>query len=427
MANTEIYTLPDDDGGCYTSLFIRCWGEHEQIKYYLVYGTDNDGESKILYKLRVNEEMEQVDLCGYNSNIVVLATYGGLFDNCQELTVVNASKDTVIAMVNSEHITTSLEITNPYLTVNWRLQRSARYDTAIKSLVIKDQSGLDIATIYGNNQSSAVAITISKVTLSHLYVLKRVLVILAAFKLYYCLHHYHEQPVPAEIPSMMPAAAPSPPDLCQLRRVAAVRMRLSCMNHSGDSFVEVLDQFTRRILFVVEIIGRSNALIFTDLFGKIQLTAHETTDRSHWNILVFDHAQTCLGTIDKQNFTISSRRDGEIFDEQLVKPTPFQLCKLQIPTLVSQKTGLFAASYYLESRSNDVILNMLETMDVDKKALMLTRALGIAIVSYKMTKDTMLPVVADYQYRTSTEVTLVCRNSPIEVEQPCIDGYISSG
>ena len=389
---------------CYPHLYIRCYGEQNRVRYYLVYqSVPKTRFSTLQYRLRVVEDGERVTIFRSVSQDAVLRGTGGLLNPANFMTVSTASDNTVLGVLDSRSIDTSSEV--PAATsFSWYLISVTPRECEQQRALCVRKAGVftDKCRIYGLDSADTVVIKIVDTHFLDRLELPKMMVILTALRLYYQLHKYHERPMPVGILSMMSRGVPLCPDLSVLQDVDRVRLRVAAINHAGEYYIEVLIVPTHYIILVITASLEQDVLLIKDSFGELQCKLSQVTDSTRFMHLT-DSKSRLFGTLDLELSEMTDNHDHT---------RPLRECKtVSKKESEGEKRLIFyhdstsedvepVADYYQEKDTGILNLRLGQQLDVRKKALVLARAVKVAFQHFQMWENYMLPLLYSYPYRS---------------------------
>ena len=400
---------PDDQSqskGRYHGLFIRCIGIHDEMKHYIGFGipyseTRTRKETINLYKLIVDERIEQVTVVEHDSENVLLQSCGGLLDSAGKMTVIDPMQNAFRGTLDNSIIDFKIrEQPVQHIRWGWAL-RPFNPREYKKNLWVRNQfTTRSLCEIWGIRESTTVSIRFlcSYVRENKL---PQLAALMAILKYYYGVQQYHQHPVPVGILGLMQKGMPCFPSLSILDNMSRVRIRTSCMNSESHHWLDVLDENTREILLVIRDTPGNQTFDFQfrDTYGITQF-ARQTQNTN--GFFVQDHEGSIIGNICLTTKIISAANDKDSHltvakldraHSQLSNTTSFQI-------ICNTGTSSFVvAEFYFDYLSSNMMLSMLKDLDVHKKALALTQAMLTALLFYKIHSKTMLPIFPGYSYR----------------------------
>lgn len=388
-------------------IFIRCFGQHDQIKLYKVFGLDHTlpiaekGTAENLYKIIINESVEQVTLMEHDSENILLQSSGGLFDSESQMTIIDPVNNTLKALINKCVISAKININLAGITEWWWNFNAISSNNEKDLYVYNQKDNADLFKICGMSQSITVATKIFRKTII-LNKTLQLIVTMASLKYYYNVQKYYQHPVPVGILGLMNRGVPCFPSLSILQNMSRVRIRLSCVNQARDQFLDVFDEGSKEILMVVDVKRHSDISgRFNDTYGITQFSC----ERDQLTRLMFaqDHAKKVIGTICITTGVISATNDCDSY--LLIKKVdsiPSQQAEKHCWQLElhDDKPKVCVADFYQETESRDIVLSMFKGLDVHKKALILTHAMTTAVLFFKIFHKIMTPFIpGGYPYR----------------------------
>ena len=129
----------------YHTIFIRCCGKHDEIKHYIAFGMKQTqpGSADVtvnLYKVLVDERIEQVTVLELDSENVILQSSGGLFDPIGKMTVIDPVKNKVRGTLDNHRIDVTI-MKKPIDYIKWRWDfNSIVTNNNEKSLHVRNQT-----------------------------------------------------------------------------------------------------------------------------------------------------------------------------------------------------------------------------------------------------------------------------------------------
>ena len=393
---------------CYPVLFIRCRGIQDQVKHYFVFERQEGPETHLLYRLQVNENTQEARALKLNIEEVVIESRGGLHAYNQQMTVIDYAGG-IVGTMDNRVLITNPSAQDPKLGYTWQVATVTSEDRNPDSshISMMDSAGRENAKITGFKASASVAIKLVSLNLMRQSPTTKLMLMMAGLKIYYGVHRFHQLPVPVGIPCMMSSGTPLPPDLSILANMSHVRIRMAERTRHIETFLEVLDAQSNKIILVITETGTHTVyLTCKDRFGIVQFMT-VNTGHAKGNLVstrVRDHFLNHFGTIFTASKELSDHHDSAtVLKERSINPRPSQRSDYQVKQIMINRpptsTQVCAAEYYLDADSNDLIVTMLLTLDVRKKALVLTQAIITAVTEFGIKNLAPLPTVNDYSYQ----------------------------
>ena len=389
------------------SLFIWCLGKHNEMKHYTAFGLPRSQPGMVdvstnLYKLIVDERIEQVTVTKHDSEDIILQSSGGLFNPAERMTFSDPVKNFITGTLDNCRIDfTIFETPSKSIIWYWNFNEIPGTGDMEKKIWVSNQRKTTIlCDILGIHQSTTVK---AKVGSQYLHENKtpQLIILLASLKYYYGVQQYHQHPVPAGILGLMNRGMPCFPSLSILDNMGQVRIRKSCMNPGGRHWLDILDANTNEILLVVS--DNSGGVIdsqFRDTYGIVQFVVNLSQGSNLY--IVQDHENSIIGSICLRTKTVSARNDTDsrIAVAKVDRTIAQQTRKHVFEHICHTKTSTSViAEFYREIENNNIVVNMSKDLDVHKKALALAHAMGTAALFYKIYTKEMLPIFPGYSYR----------------------------
>lgn len=391
-------------------LYIRCDGIHDQIKLYSVFGTDFSQNttgsttkrcSKVIYKIIVKEPTEEVTVVEPDTEEVVVHSSGGLFQPNGRISILGGVGGQVVAVIDEQRLVTTTPVGyQREVHWGWNFNAIDPRDPKQTIMIHNQLTSYNLVQIWGIRHSAVVA---AKILYSELKAdkEKKLMIILAALKMYYSVLKYHAFPVPNGILCMMPKGTPSPPDLSILESMSRVRIRLSCVDKNMHFFADVLSEDSLKILMVVANRRyRDQNYFFRDIYGIVQFTTCLSSNKDIFDVQLGNG--TPVGTINHQSGAITATNETDFYMMfAKANPRPSQLAQTKVGQINMHRRGTnyCAAEVYRERETGDIALCMLNTLNVSTKALILGRAITAAHLIFRFYDDHLLAMRPDYPYR----------------------------
>ena len=386
----------------FTALFIRCLGKHNEMKHYTVFGVRQSSKTATvwinLYKLIVDERIQQVTVIEHDSESVMLQSSGGLFDPTGKMTVIDPVENKVRGTLDNHRIDITI-MEQPVDNIRWHWDfNSINANDNEKTLHVRNRTNtIHFCRVWGLRNSTTVSARILRKSIKKKLTL---VVAFASLKYYYSVQQYYQHPVPVGILGLMNRGMPCFPSLSILDNMSRVRIRTSCINSGGRHWLDIFDENTNEILLVISDNSRGKIdFHFRDTYGIIQFAVLNPT---HNLYLVQDHESNNIGRICLTTRMISDTNDrhSHMQIEKITKPHSHETCKDIFQHICHTQTSRFvAAEVCCEYKNRNIVLSMLKDLDVHKKALCLAHAMQTAALFYKVYENVLLPTFPDYSYR----------------------------
>ena len=404
MAGVQSIFQPKGEEAC-DKIYIRCLGQQDGIKHYVVFGVDTrcaDSDPRSLnynlYRIQVDEYHEKTIMVTYDSAEVVASSAGGLFKTTEGMRPKICGNQWINYLIDNHDIE-CVDDLYPRLPIKWRWDpTSINEHVSLAAIQIKDSySGTHLCEISTLSTSMAVTLTVYRRELIRCQEKKAVL-IFAALKSFYSVYKYHRYPAPVGILSMMPRAMPCCPCLSILQNMSTIIIRNSCMQQQPNRyFVDILDGDTWEILLVVNgSVATKLELLFLDTYGITQFAVVQDTRSGLY--IVQDYMTKTVGTITFETGCSSDSEDSDSylqFNKMGVRRDKnawmLQLCRS------GEKHFAGDLTHYKES--NILSLTMAKDLELSKKALVLSHVMITALLHCKILYKAMVPMVSDYIYR----------------------------
>ena len=394
-----------------TTLYIRCWGHDHQTKFYYIGEvgpsypaplllSDNTG-TNVLFDMRVEENTQNVLIANVGSSQIICQSLGGLVNDNEPMRVMQTSKNAVVGTLTKGR----LVITHPAdgaSQCDWRITSFSKGATRERVIMIRASSKNDIGGIYSHPNSATVRINFFRPQITNGSTMKVMMIILAGLKAYYTNYKFHQQAVPAGILPATERGSTLPSNLSTLKRLETVIIRASCENHQRVRFVDVFDALSHKIILIATVYDTNDrlALTFKNSFQAVEFSFSESETGQG---KVIDSQLLVFGIIMKNSRRLVDTHEPAVhLEENIAQPKPSQPCernKLRQIRLHKQSIDFNVAEYYQQEGTGLVQLSCLPTLDVRKKALILTQAVILALLGFQITKQTILPAFKDYTYR----------------------------
>ena len=390
------------------TICVRCFGKHNEMKHYIAFGmrksqSGTADDSINLYKLIVDERMEQVTAIEYDSENLVLQSSGGLFDPTGRMTVIDPVNNKVRGTLDDHRIDVTTTEPQQVSRARWCWDfNSINANIGEKYLFVRNQvNTMDLWRAWGVRRSTTVSAVIFKTSIQK-HKLQTLIVILASLKYYYNIQQYYQHPVPDGILGLMQKGMPCFPTLSILDNMSRVRMRISCRKQERHQWLDIFDEDSKKIQLVISDSSSAAAIgmQFRDTFGIIQFTVLQDVLTGLY--FVRDHGTNAVGTICLKSSIISATNDNESYMLiEKVDPRPSQQTEKHNWQINFHKnaTQFCAGEFYCEPATRNIVISMLKDLDVHKKALILAHAMVTAVLFYKIYHKMMVPVFEEYPYR----------------------------
>ena len=386
---------------------IRCWGHMKPIKQYYVFGINQNSlirlpYNEIHYSLVVNENLETVDGIELVSNCKIFDGTGGLYRYTDKMTVTSpVANGDVIGTLEMVNIKVDMQQRGPpNIPINWEVEAvNINYD-----LLIKDHTGEHLVNIKSNMSSASVLIQILTPDINRSQ-RKKIMIILSALRAYYGIYKYYTQPVPTGMLGNTLQGTPFPLEFAIFEQIQLARIRASCANANGDIIYDVLDGNTHRINMTIVVPSSGNMrMVLTDTYGKTLLTVQIAVVDREEVYLLSDHAAKPFAKIMKASTAMFDSLEpscNEKMVEYEADPLPSQQSegKVRQIYLYTPTTRTFISEYYQEKGAGTILLSLYQNLEKQKKALMLVRAMIVALEHFKIEQDLLIPKIAEYPYQ----------------------------
>ena len=389
----------------YHTIFIRCCGKHDEIKHCIAFGMKQTqpGSADVtvnLYKVLVDERIEQVTVLELDSENVILQSSGGLFDPRGKMTVIDPVNNKVRGTLDDHRIDVTI-MEQPVDRVRWRWDfNSINAGNTEKMLFVRNQADtMDLWRVWGLSNSSTVTAKIFKKTIMTKQ-LQTLVVIIASLKYYYNVQQYYHHPVPVGILGLMNKGMPCFPTLSILDNISHVRIRPSFKNPQGHRWFDVIDEASKEICLVISLDSRGLMNFqFRDTYGIVQFAVTQNQPETFFSVQ--DHENINIGSICTGTRVLSAANDRDSHITVIkVDQSHYQQTKHAFHLICNKQPSPFvAAEFYCEYENNTIILSMLKDLDVHKKALALAQTLMTALFFYKIQHKMILPTFPGYAYR----------------------------
>ena len=394
-----------------TTLYIRCWGHDYQTKFYFIGEVSREypaplllsdnADTNVLFDMRVEENTQHVSIANVGSAQTICQSLGGLVNNNDPMKVMQTSKNAVVGTLTRGR----LLITYPAdgaAQCDWRITSVSKTDTGGESFMVQNKSRSDICGINSHPSSATIRIHFFRPQIIDGSTMKVMMIILAGLKAYYTNYKFHQQAVPAGILPATERGSTLPSNLSTLKRLETVIIRASCENHQRVRFFDVFDALSHKIILIATIYKINNrfALTFKNAFQAVEFTFSES--ETGQGELIDSQLQVFGVTIKSSRRLVDTHEPAVHLEENIAQPKPSQPCernKLRQIRMRKQSIDFNVAEYYQQEGTGVVQLSCLPTLDVRKKALILTRATIVAILGFQITKNMILPAFKDYEYR----------------------------
>ena len=388
------------------TICVRCFGKHNEMKHYIAFGmrksqSGTADDSINLYKLIVDERMEQVTAIEYDSENLVLQSSGGLFDPTGRMTVIDPVNNKVRGTLDDHRIDVTTTEPQQVSRARWCWDfNSINANIGEKYLFVRNQvNTMDLWRAWGVRRSTTVSAVIFKTSIQK-HKLQTLIVILASLKYYYNIQQYYQHPVPDGILGLMQKGMPCFPTLSILDNISHVRIRPSFKNSQGHRWFDVIDEASKEICLVISLDSRGLINFqFRDTYGIVQFAVTEIQPETFYSVQ--DHENINIGSICTGTRVLSAANDRDSHITVIkVDQSHYQQTKHAFQLICHKQPSPFvAAEFYCEYENNTIILSMLKDLDVHKKALALAQTLMTALFFYKIQHKMILPTFPGYTYR----------------------------
>ena len=388
----------------YPQLFLRCYGEQDQARFYDVYEKiEGSPHCRVRYNVRVCHNEEKVEIFRSRTNTLVMQSFGGIFESSHQMNVMDPS-NTVVGKIDNDTVETTSNVPIDLL-IDWDFVVTMPEAPQLRPLSLRDPAGYEKCQIYGHEHMGCTVMRIVNTRFINSSEMAKTFVILAATKRFYDTYKYHQQPVPVGILNMMGMARAPPADMSVLQNMSRVKIRAAARNYNGEIFLDVLDASDHKIIAVVT--AANGYVIVRDTFREAQVTMTKLFVGNNNVFHLIDSNSRQFGTMNPSGskmediYEMNSRLSeyqGDAHPQYERKTRKISYHKVSSDVRPAGDYGC-VAEYGHEKGMATILLNMDEWLDVRKKAMILIRAVKIAYEQFRTWDDIILPTMNDYLYR----------------------------
>lgn len=382
--------------------YMRAFALHHGFIYFSVFheeesATSQVGQSRTVLNVMVHEESQWFGVEVRSMGQVVSGSNG--FQDYREPMIPRCK-------LTGEEIGTITDtvITEPQVGQNnaplmrWCCQPTSHKAEVYTQLQQQGQAGcindVSLCKINKIRKSATITLDFTKsITSSR----RKLLIILASLKMYFCVYNYHQNVLPVGIPALMRAFLPPEQSLDNLANTHKLTMRVSCQDANGNLFIDFLHEPSYEIELVAQYTDRNRfRVLINDIFGQLQFSSFASGARGDNNQGVYDHGAVCFGYTTTGNL-------ADYFDPQSNERAMYELqsndrTMRQVHRQCDAET---VAWFKYFEKQNILCIEILESLNVMYKALILSRAAGLALCKHKMDTDIKIPTLAEYPFRSS--------------------------